>query len=605
MSGILESLPGPKRVYKVYKDDVPRKRSAKGESAVVIPRYGDRGGFVPRKEEDFGDGGAFPEIHVAQYPLGMGKKSGNVGDDVVPVTVDAETGIVEYDAVVKRGGAAYVQSKFTDLIERNNSVGDEELQRPSEEEATKTAEETRRALMKVVDTKVAMARTVKYGENPNAIEARTKYIRYTPREDAPGYNPNVKQRVIKMVEAQVDPMQPPKFRHKKIPRAAPDAPVPVLHSPPRKLTAEDHKNWKIPPCISNWKNSRGYTVSLDKRMAADGRNLQEHTVNSNFAKLAESLYIAERKARVEVETRAALARRSRQAEKESKEEELRKIAEQARMVHKQVTSQGSASSSRRRPSSEHESSDDDSSSSGSDSSDDDSDSANDEEREARIRRDRLRAERKRERERDMRLEAKGKRSKTMRDHERDVSERVALGLPTGKSGKSQGTKYDTRLFNQAGEGGMNSGFGKDDEYNLYSKPLFDKGAAEQIYRPTRSSADKYGNVEEHYSRIKNYGDKFRPDKDFKGVADARKSGITRSGPVQFERGAPGAEDEQDPFGLDSFLSEAKKGKKRGILENRSGRGTMSASGGSALRSAKDDDESWRTRKMEFTRGSGK
>jgi SNW domain-containing protein 1 len=24
--------------------------------------------------QDFGDGGAFPEIHVAQYPKGMGKK---------------------------------------------------------------------------------------------------------------------------------------------------------------------------------------------------------------------------------------------------------------------------------------------------------------------------------------------------------------------------------------------------------------------------------------------------------------------------------------------------------------------------------------------------
>lgn len=24
--------------------------------------------------QDFGDGGAFPEIHMAQFPLGMGKK---------------------------------------------------------------------------------------------------------------------------------------------------------------------------------------------------------------------------------------------------------------------------------------------------------------------------------------------------------------------------------------------------------------------------------------------------------------------------------------------------------------------------------------------------
>lgn len=40
----------------------------------VVPPYGQRHGFVPRATEDFGDGGAFPEVHVAQYPLDMGKK---------------------------------------------------------------------------------------------------------------------------------------------------------------------------------------------------------------------------------------------------------------------------------------------------------------------------------------------------------------------------------------------------------------------------------------------------------------------------------------------------------------------------------------------------
>ena len=35
------------------------------------PPYGARSGFVPRTVNDFGDGGAFPEIHVAQFPLGI------------------------------------------------------------------------------------------------------------------------------------------------------------------------------------------------------------------------------------------------------------------------------------------------------------------------------------------------------------------------------------------------------------------------------------------------------------------------------------------------------------------------------------------------------
>ena len=40
------------------------------------PTYGQRKGWVPRALEDYGDGGAFPEIHIAQYPLNMGKKTG-------------------------------------------------------------------------------------------------------------------------------------------------------------------------------------------------------------------------------------------------------------------------------------------------------------------------------------------------------------------------------------------------------------------------------------------------------------------------------------------------------------------------------------------------
>lgn len=48
-----------------------------------------------------------------------------------------------------------------------------------------------------------------------------------------------------------------------------------MHSPPRKLTVKDQQDWKIPPCVSNWKNAKGYTIPLDKRVAADGRGLQE------------------------------------------------------------------------------------------------------------------------------------------------------------------------------------------------------------------------------------------------------------------------------------------------------------------------------------------
>ena len=94
-----------------------------------------------------------------------------------------------------------------------------------------------------------------------------------------------------MTEAPVDPMEPPKFKHKKIPRGPPSPPPPVMHSPPRKVSAEEQANWVIPPCISNWKNAKGYTIPLDKRLAADGRGIQDVRNNNIKRILCETLFL--------------------------------------------------------------------------------------------------------------------------------------------------------------------------------------------------------------------------------------------------------------------------------------------------------------------------
>ncbi|MFS7941837.1 putative SKI-interacting protein, SKIP [Helianthus anomalus] len=101
-----------------------------------------------------------------------------------------------------------------------------------------------------------------------------------------------------MVEMPVDPLKPPKFKHKRIPKPNGSPPVPLMHSPPQPLTVQDQKGcWKIPPCVSNWKNPKGYTIPLDKRLAADGRGLQQLQINNHFAQLSEALYVAEQQAR--------------------------------------------------------------------------------------------------------------------------------------------------------------------------------------------------------------------------------------------------------------------------------------------------------------------
>ena len=82
--------------------------------------------------------------------------------------------------------------------------------------------------------------------------------------------------------------------------------------------------------MSNWKNSRGYTIPLDKRLATDGRGLQEVTINDKFAELSEAMYIAEGKAREAIKYRATVRSKLSAHEKDAEEAELRKLAAEAR-----------------------------------------------------------------------------------------------------------------------------------------------------------------------------------------------------------------------------------------------------------------------------------
>lgn len=107
----------------------------------------------------------------------------------------------------------------------------------------------------------------------NKHQSEASYIKYTPKQQNIQNCSGAKARIIKMQTAQVDPLAPPQFRHKRIAQPQRSPPPQVMHSPPRKITVKDQQDWKIPPCISNWKNPYGYTIPLDMRLSADGRNL--------------------------------------------------------------------------------------------------------------------------------------------------------------------------------------------------------------------------------------------------------------------------------------------------------------------------------------------
>jgi SNW domain-containing protein 1 len=501
------------------------------------PPYGNRTGWRPRSAEDFGDGGAFPEIPYAQYPLDMGRKT-TTSSNALAVQVDA-AGKVQYNAIARRGHdeKRVIHSSFQDLIplRQRAEAGELSLSRPSEEEVAATRERTQAALTTLINGAVA-------SQKPKNVQGTSRpaptYVSYTP-DNQMGDKTAGNTRIIKIVQRQQDPLEPPKHKHKKIPRGPPSPPPPVMHSPPRKLTAEDQEMWKIPPPVSNWKNPKGYTVPLDKRLAADGRGLQDVTINDKFAQFSEALMTADRHAREEVKQRNVMQQRLAEKETEQKEEHLRALAQKARADRAGVSRQRSPSYDARSRSR-----------SGSYSSRSRSRSAsNDSEREAVRERERVRRERKQENERAMRQQRMGteRRMATLaREQNRDISEKVALGL--AKPTASAETMYDSRLFNQTS--GFDVGFNED---QAYDKPLFAaQDAIASIYRPSAGGADDDDAGEdagETMDKLKK-GGRFevlgRAEKGFSGSGDAQ----AREGPVQFER-------DEDPFGIDAMISEAK------------------------------------------------
>lgn len=487
---------------------------------------------------------------MAQYPLGMGKSSA-ASSNALALQVDAE-GKVKYDAIARQGhhDERIVHTSFSSLIplRQRADVGEISLERPSEEQISEQTKKTKKAIETLVSGAVAAQKP----KNVKGINRQDPtYVRYTPANQM-GDTSKKNDRIMKIVQKQQDPMEPPKFKHKKIPRGPPSPPPPVLHSPPRKLTAEDQEAWKIPPTVSNWKNPKGYTVPLDKRLAADGRGLQDVTINDKFAQFAEALFTADRHAREEVKQRGAMQQKLAEKEKLQKEDQLRMLAQQAReereKIGRRVGRQRSRSRSR--------------SSAGNTSSG--SERKNDE---AAREREQVRRERRQEHEKKQRQSRMGteRRMKMIaREQNRDISEKVALGL--AKPTQSSESMWDSRLFNQTS--GFNTAFNEDQPYD---KPLFAaQDAISSIYRP-RANVDDEDDEEAggaEYDKIQK-SNRFevlgKAKGGFKGAEDAEvrirmnreatlanRSYKARDGPVQFEK-------DSDPFKIDELIKEATSG----------------------------------------------
>lgn len=518
----------------------------------------------------------------------------------------SEDGRPDYSSVVRQGENASrtVHTGYDAMLEKPR---EDALQTaPSQSDIAESTRCTRAALDSVLAAKVNAPSSVSASEK--RAKEKATFVRYTPANAHGAASATAsRQRIIKLVEAQRDPMEPPRFSQRKAPVNPPSPPVPVMHSPERKLSKSEAADWKIPPVVSDWKNNRGYTISLDKRLAADGRAHIDRSINDRFANMAEALYQAEKTARDEVERRADLQRQVSLRAKAAREKELRDLAEKARQERKgylglsEKTDIDSIAGGRSEaplsgvaaPSLDEESGvaravEDEAPPSlpgcgestgvhsarpprrsrfaNEESVEVGTNAAEAGENDDVRRRDEIRRERRLQREREMKMRgARGddterptlKRSKMTRDIDRDVSEQAALGQAVLRGGGGGEVLYDERLFNQdsggradGGRPNVAGGYGPDDMYNLYEEPLFKGGASSaRMHRVSRNVHElRGGNVGEEDGENGRVGG---------GEA-------VREGPVEFERdvgtgGNNSGDGQEDVYGLNTFLDRARKG----------------------------------------------
>lgn len=188
-----------------YESTTPYLSITRGLTAQPFPQragpppYLNRAGWRPRAPEDFGDGGAFPEIPVAQYP--WGKADGSSKSNALVVQVDAE-GKVDYGAIARQGHSndRIIHASFKDLIplRQRAEAGDLDLSRPSQEEVADTAERTKNALAALVSGALAAQKP----KNVNVGGKReATFVKYTPSAQM-GDNSKKQDRIMKIVERQ-------------------------------------------------------------------------------------------------------------------------------------------------------------------------------------------------------------------------------------------------------------------------------------------------------------------------------------------------------------------------------------------------------------------
>ncbi len=366
-------------------------------------------------------------------------------------------------------------------------------------------EKTREAIQKVIDAKLNSSKSVQ----KTSIKDEASYIKYTP-SDAIRSDRTGKQRVIKIVDKKTDPMLMPSFKIKRAPDGPSDEePVPVLHKDnTTKLTKEEQRKWTIPPAISNWKNNKGFTISIDKRLASFGQDDDRFKMSDKFSVLTDALTQAHDEAKAELKRKAELKHEIERKKLLDDQHKLRRIAREAHMRR------GIGSSDRRY--------------------------INDKEPASSSlasKREIARRERRKRAERELRMGSMSTESRVKllaRKDGREISDRVAIGVAASAHGNNETDSYDSNLFMHAAGRSTRRG-----EEQVYEGSLFGaQDAVNDIYRARDS--DKYKGLGMETA-----------NKEMNSIAkEKRFDDLSSSGPVSFEMEKSDSREEENRNNFD-------------------------------------------------------
>ncbi|KAH3902869.1 uncharacterized protein SCODWIG_02871 [Saccharomycodes ludwigii] len=265
--------------------------------------------------------------------------------------------------------------------------------------------------------------------------------------------------LIDIREGEYDPLRPstkPILKNIPFPEQNMENPeTPIVHIPGNsKLSKQDLKNWQIPSAVSEWKNPKGFTISVEKRMdfkKAQLNNLATSVPSTEkFALLSEVLDDATDSARKMLKEKAEL--KAKETEEEAKKSEI-KMRLLAARAQEQRQLNGNNSYSNRR---EH------------------------------VRMERRKILEKHQPAIDKNYRGQNYRGQNYRGQNREVLDATNLSVKGEDKSTAKEVQYDSKFFTR----GANAE-AKRNEEQVYDKPLFNQQNVSRLYKQKRNVHEVY------------------------------------------------------------------------------------------------------------------